>query len=916
MDEKPVNVLLIEDNPGDARLIREFLNDAGADAYDVECVELLSAGLERLAGGGIDVVLLDLQLPDSLGLDTLSRVHDQAPDVPIVVFTVLGDKDLAIKAMQGGAQDYLVKDEVDGKTLERSIRYAIERKRSEQMLRESEERLRNLFETMGEGVIMIAPDGGIVQSNPAASRILRLTRSELEDRNYFSSELKFINTDGTPLPPEEMAAARAIKTKRPVKNVVMGVERPDGTTCWINVNASPIIDEAGWLEGVVGTFTDITESRWAGDALWQSEEKLRSLVQNIPDVIIFLQRDGTILSVNSAMPGSPAHEAIGKKVYDYMAPEYFDGVKKAIGRVFETGTLESFQLLGVGPKGPDSAWYEVRAVPIMKKDVVIGITFICSDITERRQAEDELRKSEAKYRRLFESNKDGIVFTDMEGKFHDANQAFLDMLGYEMEELRGLSYHQITPEKWHEMEADLVKSQIIARGYSDEYKKEYIKKDGTVFSIEIRVWLINDKLGDPLGMWGIVRDISERKRAEEEKDRLLTQLFQSQKMESIGLLAGGMAHDFNNVLSNIQAKSYRALRRLPEDDPAREDLDEIRNICFTAGSLTRKLMQVGWEQPVELNPIDLNGGILEILGLLDQLVGREFSIVRELAEDLWTVTADKTCIEQIIMNLVLNAKDAMPEGGTISVKTRNIHMDGDYAKAHHRARPGEFVCLTVSDTGCGMDKETRSRIFEPFFSKKGPGKLFGVGLSVVYGIVKKHEGWIDVESLVGEGSKFRIFFPSIPEIPREEVAKIPSIEEYQGRGERIMIVEDEEPIRVLLEGILCENGYIVFPTKNAKEAIDLFTKEKGNFHLVFTDVFLPDESGVKLADRLRALTPRQRVLFGSGYLSNQSAEFKIIREKGYWLLEKPYDKLKLLRVTRKMLTHMPPDIEPTSTQVE
>jgi len=464
------------------------------------------------------------------------------------------------------------------------------------------------------------------------------------------------------------------------------------------------------------------------------------------------------------MPGTPVQEAIGKRVYDYIAPAYFDMMRKSIEGVFRTGQPDNFLVLGVGPQGANTAWYETRAVPIEKDNKVIAVTLICTEITERKQAEDELRESERKYRKLFESNKDGIVFTDMEGKILDANQAYMDMLGYTQEEIRESSYQQITPEKWHAIEADIVERQIKSRGYSDEYKKEYIKKDGTVFPIEIRVWLNNDRLGEPIGMWAIVRDISERKSAEEEKDRLLIQLCQSQKMDSIGLLAGGMAHDFNNVLSSLQAVSYKALRRLPEDNPARNDLDEIRNICFTAGNLTRKLLQFGWEQPVELSPLHLNDAISEILNILDQIAGSQFSIVRDLAEDIWTVNTNTTSIEQITMNLVLNAKDAMPEGGPITVRTENLHLKEESSKMYDKARAGKFACLTVTDTGHGMDKETMSRIFEPFYSSKGSGKLFGIGLSVVSGIVKKHNGWIDVESRPGEGSTFRIFFPVISEI--------------------------------------------------------------------------------------------------------------------------------------------------------
>ncbi len=392
----------------------------------------------------------------------------------------------------------------------------------------------------------------------------------------------------------------------------------------------------------------------------------------------------------------------------------------------------------------------------------------------------------------------------------------------------------------------------------------------------------------------------ERKRIEEETARMQEQLLQSQKMEAIGTLAGGVAHDFNNLMTAIQGFTDVVMLKTDESNPIMRALKQIRNAAANAADLTRQMLLFSRKHPTKFTILDLNKVIDDLLTMLHRVIGEDIEISTSLEENLYTIRADRGTMEQLLMNLTLNARDAMPNGGKIFITTEKITVDENFCKQHPDCKSGQYVRLSVSDQGMGIQKDVLEHIFEPFFSTKGPGKGTGLGLSVCYGIVKQHEGMIEVNSQVNEGTTFEIYLPAQFE---EAVAAEPvpmNFEGFQGHGQRILLVEDAEGVREFASLALEDNGYKVFPTENAGEAISLYEQENARFDLVITDVVLPDRSGLDLINHLLAQNEKQRVLISSGY-TDQKSQWPVIREKGYLFLQKPYAYADLLKAVKEAL---------------
>jgi signal transduction histidine kinase/CheY-like chemotaxis protein len=395
----------------------------------------------------------------------------------------------------------------------------------------------------------------------------------------------------------------------------------------------------------------------------------------------------------------------------------------------------------------------------------------------------------------------------------------------------------------------------------------------------------------------IVRQRKERQQAEAEKEKMELQLRESQKMEALGRLAGGVAHDFNNLLTVIRVGSDMLLEALNRDDSKRQDIEEIIKATERAASLTRQLLTFSRRQVLEPKVLNVNSVISDMDKMLLRLIGEDVQLETILEPKLKSIKADRGSIEQVIMNLVVNARDAMPNGGKITIRTENTILDEKGSAGIAEAKPGEFVCVSITDTGIGMDKETREHIFEPFFTTKAKGEGTGLGLSTVYGIVKQIGGWINVYSEPGQGATFRIYLPTLSDSAegKSELSKeTASSPELRGNGERLLLVEDDELIRTATQRLLSETGYTVLSAGSAEEALAIFQREDGDFQLVICDVVLPDKSGVELADQLLALQPELRVILSSGY-TDEKLRMSAVEEKGYPFLQKPYSTEKLLR---------------------
>jgi two-component system, cell cycle sensor histidine kinase and response regulator CckA len=543
-------------------------------------------------------------------------------------------------------------------------------------------------------------------------------------------------------------------------------------------------------------------------------------------------------------------------------------------------------------------WYECIARPELQISGDILWDGIMLEISERKRAEEALRKSEAKYRRLHATMMDAFVRVDMAGNIREANLAYQALLGYSEEELLQQTNEDLTPEKWHALEAGIVAEQVLVNGHSRVYEKEYRRKNGTIFPVEQRTFLLRDDLGQPIGMWAIVRDITERRRAEDEKERLESQLLQAQKMESVGRLAGGVAHDFNNMLSVILGYAELIKGRLPVGDPHLKDILAIEKAAGHSRDITRQLLAFSRKQIIEPRLMSLNDQIASSQNTLARLIGEEIELRFYPEKDLQRINFDPTQVDQILVNLVVNARDAMPDGGRLTIETANIRLDAFYCQAHLGFKPGDYVLLAVSDDGVGMDKELQSHLFEPFFTTKIVGEGTGLGLATVYGMVKQNGGFINVYSEPGQGTTFKIYIPGVV----EEEAKTEEIEEARvayGSG-RVLLVEDEEMVREIAKEILEEIGYTVLVAGTPHAALSLCENQGTRIDLLLTDVVMPGMSGVELKKRIEVIRPGIKVLFMSGYTSNVIAQRGVL-EKGVHFIQKPFRMKDLARKVREAI---------------
>ncbi len=526
-----------------------------------------------------------------------------------------------------------------------------------------------------------------------------------------------------------------------------------------------------------------------------------------------------------------------------------------------------------------------RLVPVIERELREA-----TGRRERLQAERALRESEASHSALIEQAPVGIYRSSPAGRFLSANRAVVRILGYDSaEELLPLDLARDVYLDPAERQRLLNRDTYTDREYG-EVETTWKRKDGRHLNVQLSVRAVRNRQGGVAYYETFVRDVTQERQLE-------AQILQAQKMEAVGRLAGGVAHDFNNLLTVILSYSDLLLEDLPAEATDRADVEEIRKAAITASALTRQLLAFSRQQVLEPRVLDLNAVVTSTEKLLRRLLGEDVHLTTTLATALGTVKADPGQLEQIIMNLAVNARDAMPRGGRLSIETANVDLEETDVRGHLAGQPGRYVMLAISDTGVGMDAATQARIFEPFFTTKEAGKGTGLGLATVYGIVKQSGGFVWVHSEPGSGSSFKIHLPRLdaPVTP----AAAPAPEPVDG-SETVLVVEDVAAVRTVTRAMLERHGYTVLEAHDGETAIRLAEAHRGTIHLLLTDVVMPAVSGRALADHLIALRPVMRVLFVSGYTDDAIVRHGILQD-GIAFLQKPFTPDVLARKVRAVL---------------
>jgi len=762
-----------------------------------------------------------------------------------------------------------------------------ERKQAEERLRHQLDFTAAITASMGEGIYALDEDGRLTFMNPAAEVALGWTEAELLGRRVHEV-IHFQRADGVPRPAHDCPLLGVLTSGQTCRGEDDVFTRRDGTLLPVSYTAAPILT-GGRVIGTVLAFRDITERRRAEE----ERERLAAIVESSDDTILSKDFDGRVTSWNAGaerMYGYAAAEAVGRHVSFIVPPdrrEELSGLMELVARGERVSHLETVRVRKDGRRVDVSL-----SIAPMKDGGgrVVGASTIARDITERKATERELRESEERYRDLVENARDIIYTHDLEGNYLSVNRAGEQLLGYTREEARGMSWVQVVAPEYRERVCEMLALKLAGKGKT-VYGLEVVAKNGRRLAVEVNSRLTY-RDGIAVCVQGIARDVTERRELEE-------QLRQAQKMEAVGRLAGGVAHDFNNLLTVINGYSDIAIGRLSAEDPLRLNVEEVRKAGERAAGLTRQLLAFSRKQVLQPKVIDLNEIVSEMEKMLRRLIGEDIVLRAELRPGLGSVKADPGQVEQVLMNLAVNARDAMPCGGRLTIGTENVYLDEGYAAHHVSVAPGRYVMLAVSDTGVGMDEETLARIFEPFFTTKEKGKGTGLGLSTVYGIVKQSGGHIWVYSEAGRGTTFKIYLPRVDAGAREHRPAAESAEGLTGT-ETILLAEDDELLRNLARIILSDYGYRVLAAKNGAAAISIFESTEEPIHLLLTDVVMPGISGRELADRLTRLRPETKVLYMSGYTDDAIVHHGVLDE-GVNFLQKPFTSDALARRVREIL---------------
>ncbi len=896
---KTLNVLNVEDSADDYDLIVRHLTKAGYQLYS-ERVEVAEDMQAALAARDWDIIISDYRMPNFSGLEAFAVFRQSGQDIPFIIISGTIGEDTAVEAMLTGVNDYMMKNNLSRlvPAIERERQEVINRKarlQAEAALRESEKRLKLALVAAGMGVWEWNMQTGDVLWSEECYRLVGV--------QTFGGNYK----DFTKLmaPDQEQILSDAVNRATAEKKLFEAefqMVKPDGKVIWLANHGKIDYDGAGRPLSMVGTVTDITARKKAEEELRQSEERFRSLTSAISQIVWTTDTNGNLISARSPSDEllTLADDDLMKEWTSRLHPDdrqrATDNFMQAI-RGHKRRYQDEYRLLHMGD---DTYHYYVsRGTPVFEKDGTIREWVgSLTDITERKLAENSLRESEENFRALVKAGTHFVWTVNTEGRSEQFPQWWSDITGMTEEESReGGWLTAVHPE-------DLARLKHLWQDAFDNNKLFEIEyrvrtKEGEYDHFAIRGVPVFNADGKFRQWIGTFTDITERVMAAETLRKTEDDLRQSQKLESVGRLAGGIAHDFNNMLTAINGYSDLTLRRLPPDDPLRANIEEIRKAGERSAELTHQLLAFSRQQILQEKVLDLNKVVADTSMMLERVIGEDVKLITALSPQIGKIKADPGQLSQVILNLVVNARDAMPQGGKLTIETKNVELDASYARNHRSVKPGNYVMMAVSDTGSGIDSETMDHMFEPFFTTKGVGKGTGLGLSTVYGIIKQSGGNIWVYTELEKGTTFKIYFPLISE--NGNSAEKSNLTTGMEKGtETILLVEDEELLRKLGREVLETGGYNVIEAQDGVDALAVCENLSEQIDLLLTDVVMPLMGGRELAEKLAEKYPKMRVLFTSGYTNDAIVRHGIIAE-GTNFIQKPFTLDALSRKVREIL---------------
>ncbi|OPY75520.1 MAG: Blue-light-activated protein [Syntrophorhabdus sp. PtaU1.Bin058] len=781
------------------------------------------------------------------------------------------------------------------------VRDITERKKAEKALQASEEKYRNIFEHSIEGIFQSTPDGRYISVNPAMARMFGYDTAE-----EMIAATTNIATQAYIIPEERGVFKKIIEEKGFVEKFEAEQYRRDGSTFWISINAREVRTSDGAILYYEGAAKDITLQKKTEEALHHERERFLTLTENSPYGLALIDQDGTFQYTNPKFReifGYDLNEVPNGREWfrkAYPDPAYRHTVVAAwIEDIKGTRMLEQRpRIFTVRCKdGTDKI---INFIPV--KLPAGGNVMACEDITQRKKAEEELRMAHQQFFNIIEFLPDATLVIDREKKIIAWNRACEEMTGVRKEDILGKGDYEYAIAFYGTRRPILI-DYVTAEPEGLKKRYESIKKKGNVLYGEVftpklyggRGAFLSgiasplfDNNGNIVGAIESVRDITERKNLE-------SQLLQAQKLQAIGTLAGGIAHDFNNILMAILGYTSLMLMDVDSDHRHYEKLKIIEKQVQSGADLTKQLLGFARGGKYEVRPTDMN----ELLAQSSEVFGRtkrDIVIHKKLQDDLYTVEVDRSQIEQVLLNLYINAWHAMSSGGELYLETQNIIFDESHTN-RYPIKPGKYIKISITDTGIGMDEATKQRIFEPFFTTREMGRGAGLGLASVHGIIKNHNGMINVYSEKGKGTTFNIYLPASGEEPVED--KIVSGELLKGRG-TILFVDDQDVVIDVARAILEELGYTVLSAKSGQEAIAIYADRKKEIDLVILDMVMPSMSGGKTYDKLKKINPRVKVILSSGYSLNGHASG--ILERGCnGFIQKPFNVNELSKKIREVL---------------